>query len=66
MSIRQQGLRTCNRIGYEFYCEELFVVKHKSENSCESMICFNLNSETIKENWKFKSAITKQISPPQY
>ena len=28
ISIRQQELRTCKRIGYEFYCEELFVVKH--------------------------------------
>ena len=26
ISIRQQELRTCKRIGYEFYCEELFVV----------------------------------------
>ena len=29
VSIRQQQLRTCKRIGYEFYCEELFRVKHK-------------------------------------
>ena len=29
ISIRQQELRTCKRIGYEFYCEELFIVKHK-------------------------------------
>ena len=29
--IRQQELRTCKRIGYEFYCEVLFVVKHKSD-----------------------------------
>ena len=28
ITIRQQELRTCKRIGYEFYCEELFVVKH--------------------------------------
>ena len=34
--IRQQELRTCNRIGYEFYCEELFVVKHKFKYSCKS------------------------------
>ena len=27
ISIRQQELRTCKRIGYEFYCEELFMVK---------------------------------------
>ena len=41
ISIRQQELRTCKRIGYEFYCEELFVVKHKSRYSCESVIYFN-------------------------
>ena len=27
ISKRQQELRTCKRIGYKFYCEELFVVK---------------------------------------
>ena len=31
ITIRQQELRTCKRIGYEFYCEELFIVKHKSK-----------------------------------
>ena len=53
ITIRQEELRTCKRIGYDFYCEELFVVKHKSKYSCESMIYFNLNSETIKEDCKF-------------
>ena len=52
--IRQQELRTCKRIGYEFYCKELLVVKHKSKYSCKSVIYFNLNSETIKENYRFK------------
>ena len=28
ITIRQQELRTCKRIGYELYCEELFMVKH--------------------------------------
>ena len=31
ISIRQQELRTCKKIGYEFYCKELFVVKCKSK-----------------------------------
>ena len=52
ITIRQE-LRTCKRIHYEFYCEKPFVVKHKSKYSCESVIYFNLNSETIKENCKF-------------
>ena len=28
ITIREQELRKCKRIGYEFYCGELFVVKH--------------------------------------
>ena len=28
ISLRQQELRSCKKIGYEFYCEELFIVKH--------------------------------------
>ena len=64
ISIRQQELRTCKRIGYEFYCEELFVVKHKSRYSCESMIYFNLDAETIKENCKFKFYYNKTDITP--
>ena len=43
----------CKNIGYEFSCEELFVVKHKFKYSCESAIYFNLGSEIIKENCNF-------------
>ena len=65
ITIRQQELRTCKRIGYEFYCEELFVMKHKSKYSCKSAIYFHLNSETIKENWRFNFYYNKtDITPP--
>ena len=64
ISIRQQGIRTCKRIGYEFYCKELFIVKHKSRYSCESMIYSNLDAETIKENSKFKFYYTKTYITP--
>ena len=53
ISIRQQELRTCKRIGPEFYCEELFVVKHKSKYSCERATYFDLGQDMIKENCKF-------------
>ena len=48
ITIRQQVLMTCKRIGCEFYCEELFIVKHKSKYSCKSAIYFNINPEIIK------------------
>ena len=64
ITIRQQELRTCKRIGYKFYCKELFVMKHKSKYSCKSKIYFNLNSETIKENCKFKFYYNKTDITP--
>ena len=54
IALRQQELRTCKRIGYKFYCKELFVVKHKNSYSCESAIYFNLDTDIIKENCDFK------------
>ena len=51
--LRQEELRSCKKIGYEFYCKELFVVKHKSSYSCESAIYFNLTTNIIKNNCDF-------------
>ena len=64
LSIRQQELRTCKRTGYKFYWEELFIVKHKSKYSCESTIYFNLDTETIKDNCKFKFHYNKTDITP--
>ena len=33
INIRQQELASCKRIGYKFYCEELFIVRHKAIHS---------------------------------
>ena len=52
-------LETCKKIGYEFYCEELFVVKHKNQYSCESAISFDLSADIIKENCEFQYYFNK-------
>ena len=54
INIRQQELATCKRICYEFFCEKHFVVRHKSRNSCKSVIYFDLDKEIIKHNCDFK------------
>ena len=53
ITIRQQELRTYKRIGYKFYCKELFIVKHKSKYSCKCAIYFDLDPEILKENCRF-------------
>ena len=52
-SLTHQELRSCKKIGNEFYWEELFIVKHKSSYSCESAIYFNLTIDIIRNNCNF-------------
>ena len=50
ISLTHQELISCKKIGNEFYCEELFIVKHKSSYGCESAIYFNLTMDIIRNN----------------
>ena len=54
INTRQQYLVTCKKMGYEFYCKELFAVRHKSRYSCKSAIFFDLGKEIIKQNYEFR------------
>ena len=63
--IHSQELNTCKRIGYEYFCEELFEVKSKHKYSCASAVYFNSNHD-IKENCDFyyyhnKSDVTPSV-----
>ena len=53
INICHQELATCKQIGYEFYCKEFFMVRHKMIHSCESAIYFDLSTEIIKQNCVF-------------
>ena len=64
ISLRQEELRSCKKIGYEFYREELFIVKHKSRYSCESAIYFNLTTDIIKNNCDFDFYFNKTDVTP--
>ena len=52
ISIHPQELNNCKKIGYEYFCEELFVVKSKHRYSCASTVYFN-SKQDIKENCDF-------------
>ena len=53
IALHTQELDMCKRIGYEYYCKKLFIVKSKSRYSSASAIYFNLGAEIIKENCEF-------------
>ena len=59
ITLHVQELKMCKKIGYEYYCEELFVVKSKTSCSCASAIYFNLESNVIKKNCEFLYYLAK-------
>ena len=63
ISLHPQELNTCKRIGYEHFCEELFVVKSKHQYSCASTVYFNLEHE-IKQNCEFNFHFNKTNVTP--
>ena len=63
ISLKSQELSTCKKIGYEYFCEELFVVKSKHKFSCVSAVYFNLNHE-IKQNCNFNYYFNKTDITP--
>ena len=53
-TLHTQELKMCKKIGYEYYCEELFIIKGKMRYSCASAIYFNLKSDVIRANCEFQ------------
>ena len=64
IALHTQELSTCKKIGYEYYYEELFIVKSKTRYSCTSAIYINLGPEIIKENCEFEFHYNKTDVKP--
>ena len=64
ITLHSQELKMCKRIGYEYYCEELFVIKSKTRYSCASAIYFNLESDVIRANCEFQYYYNKTNIKP--
>ena len=53
IQLKISELLMCKSRRHIYYCEELFVIKHKSRHSCVSAIFYNLGPATITKNCKF-------------
>ena len=64
ITLHTQELKMCKKIGYEYYCEELFLVKSKTRYSCASAIYFDLESDVIQANCDFQYYYNKTDIKP--
>ena len=53
----------CKSIGYIYFCEELFVVKHKSKHSCASAIFYELGPPHVIKNCRFYYMYNETVPP---
>ena len=63
IQIRMTEMLMCKRIGYIYYCEELFVVKHKSKHSCASTIFYELGLQQVIKNCKLDYMYNATVPP---
>ena len=53
IQLKMTELVMCKTIRHTYYCEELFVVKHKSRHSCASAIFYGLGPEEVVQKCQF-------------
>ena len=64
ITLHTQELKMCKKIGYKYYCKELFIIKSKTRYICASAIYFNLNSDVIRANCEFQYYYNKTDIKP--
>ena len=63
IEIRTTVILMCKSIGYIYYYEELFVVKHKSKHSCASAIFYELGLQQVIKNCKLDYMYNATVPP---
>ena len=63
IQLRIQELQMCKQIRHKYYCEELFLIKHKTKHSCESAIFYNLTADVVYSVCQFDYFYNTTVTP---
>ena len=63
IQLRIQELQMCKQIRHTYYCEELFLIKHKTKHSCESAIFYNLTADVVYSVCQFDYFYNTTVPP---
>ena len=63
IQLRIQELQMYKQIRHTYYCEELFLIKHKTKHSCESAIFYNLTADVVYSVCQFDYFYNTTVPP---
>ena len=63
IQLRIQELQMCKPIKHTYYCEELFLIKHKTKHSCESALFYNLTADVVYSVCQFDYYYKTTVPP---
>ena len=63
IQLRIQELQMFKQIRHTYYCEELFLIKHKTKHSCESAIFYNLTADVVYSVCQFDYFYNTTVTP---
>ena len=53
----------CKQIRHTYYCEELFLIKHKTKHSCESAIFYHFTADVVYSVCQFDYFYNTTVPP---
>ena len=63
IELRMTEMIMCRSIRFTYYCEELFVVKHKSAYGCSSAIFYDMGAKRVTDSCEFKYIYDAKVAP---
>ena len=63
IELRMTEMIMCRSIRFTYYCEELFVVKHKSAYGCSSAIFYDMGGRRVTDSCEFRYMYDAKVAP---
>ena len=63
IELRMTEMIMCKSIRFTYYCEELFVVKHKSAYGCGSAIFYDMGPKRVTQSCQFTYMYDAKVAP---
>ena len=61
--LTETQLRMCDKMGPTYYCQNLYVLRQRTQHTCESAIYYKMDAIMITKHCQAKFAATVEFTP---